>query len=166
MTDAPPPPGDAGGFPDSPGTHAVLNALRAYRAAEAAMRRRKGVTMNMSENDFLALRFILANDQTGTVTNAKDIAHYLGISTASTSALIGRLVRGGYVQRRASRTDRRSVEIIPLKADDPGIRDAVGDTHSQVILAAESLSPEEMQVVTRFLDRMRSAVDEIDDSKA
>ena len=69
------------------------------------------------------------------------------------------------MQRRASRSDRRSVEIVPLPIEDPSIRDAVGDTHSQVILAAESLSPEEMQVVTRFLDRMRSAVDEIDDGK-
>jgi DNA-binding MarR family transcriptional regulator len=92
-----------------PGTRSVLNALRAYRAAEAAMRRRRGVAMNITENDFLALRFILANDDAGHVTNAKDIAHYLGISSASTTTLIGRLVRDGYVQKRASTTDRRSI---------------------------------------------------------
>ena len=165
VTNVPPSSGDAGRLPASSGTFAVLNALRAYRAAEAAMRRRKGVTMNISENDFLALRFILANDQAGRVTNAKDISHYLGISTASTTALISRLVRDGYVQKRASRSDRRSVEIVPLELTDPSIRDAVGDTHEQVILAAESLSPEEMQVVTRFLERMQSAVDGIDDTK-
>lgn len=118
--------------------------------------------MSISENDFLALRFILANDDAGRLTNAKDIAHYLGISSASTTALIGRLVRDGYVQKRASATDRRSVEIVPLRLTEPAVRDAVGDTHEQVILAAESLSPEEMRTVTRFLNRLQSAVDKID----
>ncbi|MFF1573166.1 MarR family winged helix-turn-helix transcriptional regulator [Leifsonia sp. NPDC058292] len=153
------------GDPDvepAPDTRTVLNALRSYRAAEAAMRRRRGVSMSISENDFLALRFILANDDAGRVTNAKDIAHYLGISSASTTTLIGRLVRDGYVQKRASATDRRSVEIVPLRLTDPSVRDAVGDTHEQVILAAESLSPEEMRTVTRFLSRLQSAVDGID----
>src|ERR1700712_742415 len=146
----------------APDTDSVLNALRSYRAAEAAMRRRRGVAMSISENDFLALRFILANDDTGRVTYAKDIAHYLGISSASTTALIARLVRDGYVQKRASATDRRSVEIVPLRLTEPAVRDAVGDTHEQVILAAESLSPEEMRTVTRFLQRLQSAVDDID----
>jgi len=145
-----------------PDSDMVLNALRSYRAAEAAMRRRRGVAMNISENDFLALRFILANDDAGRVTNAKDIAHYLGVSSASTTALIARLVRDGYVQKRASSTDRRSVEIIPLRLTEPSVRDAVGDTHEQVVLAAQSLSPEEMRTITQFLRRLQSAVDGID----
>lgn len=140
----------------------VLDALRSYRAAEAAMRRRRGLALNITENDFLALRFILANDDAGRVTNAKDIAHYLGISSASTSALIGRLVRDGYVQRRASATDRRLVEIIPLRLSEPTVRDRVGDTNEHVVLAAESLSPEELRTVTRFLQQLRAAVDGID----
>ncbi|MFF1878339.1 MarR family winged helix-turn-helix transcriptional regulator [Leifsonia sp. NPDC058230] len=144
------------------GTRSVLDALRAYRAAEAAMRRRRGVAMNITENDFLALRYILANDDAGRVTNAKDIAHYLGISSASTTTLIGRLVRDGYVQKRASTTDRRSIEIVPLRLSEPPIREAVGDTHELVIQAAASLSPEERLTVAGFLKRLQSAVDGID----
>lgn len=145
-----------------PGTRSVLNALRAYRAAEAAMRRRRGVAMNITENDFLALRFILANDDAGHVTNAKDIAHYLGISSASTTTLIGRLVRDGYVQKRASTTDRRSIEIVPLRLAEQPIREAVGDTHALVIQAAAALTPEERRAVASFLQRLQSAVDGID----
>jgi DNA-binding MarR family transcriptional regulator len=147
------------------GTRSVLNALRAYRAAEAAMRRRRGVAMNITENDFLALRFILANDDAGHLTRAKDISHYLGISSASTTTLIGRLVRDGYVQKRASTTDRRSIEIVPLRLAEPIIREAVGDTHELVIQAAASLSPDERRAVASFLQRLQSAVDGIDQKR-
>jgi DNA-binding MarR family transcriptional regulator len=149
-----------------PGTRAVLNALRAYRASEAAMRRRRGLVMKISENDFLALRFILANDDAGRVTLAKDVAHYLGISSASTTTLIGRLVQGGYVQKRASTSDRRSVEIVPLRPDERSIRDAVGDTNELVVQAAAELNPEELRTVTSFLNRLQSAIDGIDEKSS
>ncbi|MEO7018296.1 MAG: MarR family transcriptional regulator [Leifsonia sp.] len=145
------------------GTRAVLNALRAYRASEAAMRRSRGLVLKISENDFLALRFILANDDAGRVTLAKDVAHYLGISSASTTTLIGRLVQGGYVQKRASTSDRRAVEIVPLRPDEPSIRDAVGDTNELVVQAAAELNPEELRTVTSFLNRLQSAIDGIDE---
>lgn len=122
--------------------------------------------MKISENDFLALRFILANDDAGRVTLAKDVAHYLGISSASTTTLIGRLVQGGYVQKRASTSDRRSVEIVPLRPDERSIRDAVGDTNELVVQAAAELNPEELRTVTSFLNRLQSAIDGIDEKSS
>ena len=68
------------------------------------MRRRTGKAMGISESDFLALRFVVSNFESGQVTNAKDIARYMGISTASTSGLIDRLVRGGFVGAKSERT--------------------------------------------------------------
>jgi DNA-binding MarR family transcriptional regulator len=140
----------------------VLEALRAYRAADAAMRRRTGNAMGISESDFLALRFVVANDESGRVTYAKDLARYMGISSASTSSLIDRLVRRGYVERRPSEHDHRSVEVVPVRNEQGDGAFAISDTHQQVIAAASSLSPEEMAVVTRFLNGMRGAVDAID----
>lgn len=75
------------------------------------MRRRRALTLHLGENDFLALRFILASHRAGNITNAKHVTHSLGISRAATAALIRRLVRRASVSRQASRRDRRSVVI-------------------------------------------------------
>ena len=56
-------------FPDDDATQrgvAVLNALRRYRAAETAMRRRTRDSMGMGETDLLAVRFLLQAQRSGT----------------------------------------------------------------------------------------------------
>ena len=144
----------------------VLEALQIYRAAEAAMRRRTGSAMGIGDNDLLALRLILDNTAAGRTTAAKDVAAYLGVSSASTSALIDRLVRGGFVERRPSRTDKRAIELVPTAA-------ALGETGPQLTAAQQEiaaataeLSPDEAETVTKFLVRMRETVDRIAAQKA
>lgn len=139
----------------------VLEALQVYRAAEAAMRRRTGAAMGIGDNDLLALRLILDNTAAGRPTAAKDVSAYLGVSSASTSALIDRLVRGGFVERRQSLVDKRSTELVPTTA-------ALGDTgpllaaaQEQIAAATAELSPDEAATVTRFLMKMRETVDRI-----
>ena len=139
----------------------VLEALQVYRSAEAAMRRRTGAAMGLGENDLLALRFLLDNHASGTTTAAKDITRYLGISTASTSALLQRLEANGFIERRPSAVDRRSVEIVPTSAaaSDTGPMLAAAQRH--MAESTQTLTPDEAKVVTRFLEMMRDTVDGI-----
>ena len=65
----------------------VLTALRQYRAAEVAMRRRTRTSMGMGETDRLALRFLVEAQKAGRPVTAKDLATRLEISTPSTTAL-------------------------------------------------------------------------------
>jgi DNA-binding MarR family transcriptional regulator len=139
----------------------VLEALQVYRAAEAAMRRRTGAAMGIGENDLLALRLILDNTAAGRPTFAKDVSAYLGVSSASTTLLVDRLVRAGFLERRPSSSDKRSVELVPTGA-------ALGDTgplltaaQEQIAAATAELSPDEAETVTRFLTKMRETVDRI-----
>lgn len=138
----------------------VLEALQVYRAAETAMRRRTGAAMGIGENDLLALRLILDNAAEGRRTSAKDVSAYVGVSSASTTALIDRLVRGGFIERRTNHSDRRSVDLVPTRV-------ALGDTGPLVVaeeeLAARAaeLSEDDARTVTRFLTRMRETVDRI-----
>nr|WP_246312916.1 MarR family transcriptional regulator [Leifsonia shinshuensis] len=134
--------------------------MQVYRAAETAMRRRTGAAMGIGENDFLALRLILDNAAEGRRTSAKDVSAYVGVSSASTTALIDRLVRGGFIERRTNDADRRSVDLVPTRA-------ALGDTgplviaQEQIAAKAAELSEEDARTVTRFLTRMRETVDGI-----
>jgi DNA-binding MarR family transcriptional regulator len=138
---------------------AVLNALRDYHAAESAMRLRIRSAMRIGENDLLAIRFLLSAQSSGQSVSPKDLSAHLGISTASTTVLIDRLVRSGHAERRPHPTDRRGLVIAPTTDSDDEVRATLGDLHRRMIEVAESLTPDEGAVVLDFLDRMRTAVD-------
>lgn len=139
----------------------VLEALQAYRAAEAAMRRRTGAEMGIGDSDLLALRLVLDNTAAERPTAVKDVGVYLGVSSASASALVDRLVRGGFIERRPSSTDRRSTELVPTPAALGEAGQLIAATYDRLAAATAELSPDEAATVTRFLVRMREAVDRI-----
>ncbi|WP_353813418.1 MarR family winged helix-turn-helix transcriptional regulator [Agromyces sp. SYSU T00266] len=143
---------------------AVLNALRDYRAAEAAMRRRTRSAMRMGETDLLAIRYLLKREGEGRSVSPKDLAAHLGISSASTTVLIDRLVRSGHVERRPHPTDRRALVIAPTIASDDQVRATLGEMHRRMIEVAEGLDPERAVAVLDFLDSMRDAVDSVRDA--
>ncbi len=152
-------------FPDDDATQrgvAVLNALRRYRAAEAAMRRRTRDSMGMGETDLLAVRFLLQAQRAGRMVSPKDLSAYLKISSASTTILIDRLVKSNHVRRDKHPTDRRALVITPTTETDAEVRATLGVMHRRMMSVAEGLSAEDARVVGVFLDRMRTAVDEVD----
>src|SRR4051794_31386817 len=125
------------------------------------MRRRTGAAMGIGENDLLALRLILDNTAAGRPTFAKDISAYLRVSSASTTLLIDRLVRHGFVERRPSRIDKRSVELLPTRAATGDTGPLLAAAQEQIAAATAELSPDEAETVTRFLTKMRETVDRI-----
>ena len=70
---------------------ALLQAFRLYRAAEVAMRRRTREAMSMGENDLLVLRYLLRAQREGRRVSPSELTRYLGVSTASMTAIIDRL---------------------------------------------------------------------------
>lgn len=139
----------------------VLEAMRAYRAADAAMRRRTQEAMGMGENDLLALRYLIRAQQQGKDVAPKELAQYLGISSASITALLDRLERSGHVRREPSPFDRRGLIVVPTPATDAEVRETLGDMHSTMIEVASTLEPEVAMKMVDFLDRLREAVDTI-----
>jgi DNA-binding MarR family transcriptional regulator len=141
---------------------AVLEAMRTYRAAESAMRRRTQLSMGMGENDLLALRYVITAQQDGRSIGPKELAGYLGISSASTTVLIDRLERSGQLRRENSPFDRRALILVPTATTDAEIQAALGDVPERMVDVANRLDPTEASVVIEFLSQMRQAVDEID----
>ncbi|UXN26904.1 MarR family transcriptional regulator [Curtobacterium flaccumfaciens] len=152
-------------FPDDDATQrgvAVLNALRRYRSAETAMRRRTRDSMGMGETDLLAVRFLLQAQRSGTTVGPKDLAAYLKISSASTTILIDRLVKSNHVRRDPHPTDRRALVITPTTETDDEVRATLGVMHRRMMSIAEGLPASEARIVAEFLERMRDAVDQVD----
>lgn len=140
----------------------VLNALRDYRAAETAMRRRTRSAMGMNETDLQALRYLFEAQQDGHEVSPKELAAKLGISSASTTTLVDRLARSGHVRRKPHPKDRRALVLEATTESDCEVRQTMGDMHRRMMAVAATLSPEDAAVVVGFLTRMRQAVDTID----
>lgn len=141
----------------------VLEALRDYRAAETAMRRRTRNAMGMGETDLLALRHLLEAQRAGRPMGPRDLADRLGISSASTTTLLDRLARSGHVRREPHPTDRRALVITATESSDHEVRATLGPMHRRMLAAAEALTPDQAETVVQFLNAVRDAVGEVDD---
>jgi DNA-binding MarR family transcriptional regulator len=143
----------------------VLNSLRRYRAAESEMRRRTRTSMKMGETDLEAIRYLLRAQKRDEPVSAKDLAEHLGITTASTSVLVNRLVASGHLERHPHPTDRRGVLITTTGSSDVEVRATLDGMHARMIVIAESLDPARAEAITEFLDAMAEALDVIDHSE-
>ncbi|WP_101853382.1 MarR family winged helix-turn-helix transcriptional regulator [Kocuria flava] len=141
-----------------PGPVEVLEALRAYRGAEQDLRRRTRESMGMGEKDVLALRYLMEADRAGEPMTPRALAGKLGISSASTTALLDRLARSGHIARRPHPTDRRSLVIVATEASHGEVRATLGSMHERMHAAAARLTPEQAATVIAFLQEMTAAV--------
>ncbi|SLK09374.1 MarR family winged helix-turn-helix transcriptional regulator [Arthrobacter sp. P2b] len=137
---------------------AVLKSLRDYRAAETAVRRSTRDSMGMGETDILALRFLLRAQASGKAVVPKDLSQFLGITSASTTSLIDRLVASGHVRREAHPSDRRSIVVIPTVESDTEVRETLGAMHRRMMTVAEGLTADQAHVVVDFLQQMTDAL--------
>lgn len=100
----------------------VMEALRAYRAAEVAMRRRTRHSMDMGENELLVLRYLMRAHRNDEPVTPANLARYLGITSASTTALLDRLERTGNITRApnpgigGASSSRRATRRMPTSA--------------------------------------------------
>ncbi len=138
----------------------VLNALRDYRTAETAMRRRTRDSMGMNETDLLAVRFLLQAEQSGERIGPKDLGTKLGISSASTTTLIDRLVASGHARREDHPTDRRALVIRPTTGSDAEVRATLGGMHARMMAVAAALTDGDARAVIDFLTKMREVLDQ------
>jgi len=137
----------------------VMEALRAYRAAEMSMRRRTQATMSMGENEMLVLRFLTRHGRRSLDVTPIDLARHLGISTASMTALLDRLEKSGHLVRLPHPKDRRKVLIAVTPHTEDDMRQVLGAMHEQMMRATRGMTEAEATAVTQFLNRMRTAVD-------
>jgi DNA-binding MarR family transcriptional regulator len=138
----------------------VLDALRGYRAAERAMRRRARGSMGVGETDLLAIRQLLEAQQLGRTVTAKDLARRLGISSASTTVLVDRLVRSGHARRETHPTDRRAVVVVATPQAGADVREHLGRMHERMLTVTESLDPEALRSVHAYLEAMRAVMED------
>lgn len=140
----------------------VLEAMRAYRAAEVAMRRRTQQSMDMGENELLVLRYLARARRRDEFVTPVAVSRYLGITSASTTALLDRLARSGHIVREPNPADRRSIIITSSDQAEDEIRHTLSDMHTRMMDVVRGMTPDDRVTVISFLDALRGAVDDID----
>lgn len=140
----------------------VLEAIRTYGAAETALQRRSEHAMRMSENDISALRYLLRANERGVSVGPRELGEYLGVQSSSITVLLDRLEKAGHVRRVPSPFDRRALIIVPTVPTDESQKAILGDVREELVEVASTLSEDEADTVVEFMDRLRDAVDHID----
>ena len=146
-----------------PSAIALLESVRRHRAAEAAMRRRIRDDMDMGDTDLAALRWIIEHERSDRPATSAGLARALGISTAATVKVVSRLSADGYIARTSHPSDRRSLLLSTLPGAHERLQRALGPMHQRMLQLAESLEPDERDVIIHFLDRLVEILDEAPD---
>lgn len=140
---------------------AVRSALEAVRAFSDAMdRMHTGLRsdMDMNATDLSALRMLSIREQRGELVKPHDLARHLGISSASTTKMLDRLSKEGFIERAPHPKDRRAlvIKLTERSREDFGRHFSTRMVHMRNAMAP--FSPEELSTVTRFLDGMSEAM--------
>lgn len=136
----------------------LLHALREFRWADDRMRRRIGARMQMNVTDIQALQLVVAGERSGAEATPMRISEELGISTASTTKLIDRLVAADHVERGPHPHDRRSVVLTATAHAHEEIHHHLGGMHAEMAAAARALDPAVRPQVIEFLSRITQAI--------
>lgn len=145
----------------SAGTDDVLDALARFRTSEAEMHQRVRATASLSENELRILDLLLREHAQGRVVKPSEISRHLGISSASTTALLDRLERQGSVQRISHPTDRRSILIAPTEQAADEVATLVDAFESRVREIVDALGPDGRLAVRTFLDAVAAATESV-----
>jgi DNA-binding MarR family transcriptional regulator len=115
----------------------------------------------LGENELRILQLLLARRRDGLDVKPSDISRHLGISSASTTALLDRLERQGNVERRTHPTDRRSILIAPTETLCGEVADVVDAYDRRIDAAIAGLSGADRTAIVAFLDAATAAADDI-----
>lgn len=134
-----------------------MEALRQWREADRALSEASRRYMHLNDSDMRAIRMLIHAQKQGWVITPKDIAHSVGISSASTTKLIDRLVAGGHLSRAPHPNDKRRICIDVTPETAQAARETIGRQHARRFDAAAAMSTEEREVVVRFLTALAEA---------
>ena len=135
----------------------VMEALHRWQEAARALSEASKRYMKLNDSDMRAIRLLIRSKKQNNIVTPKDIAREVGISSASTTKLVDRLVDGGHIVRVPHPSDRRTtcIEVTELTAK--SARETIGRQHARRFSAAASMSAADRETVIRFLDHLAEA---------
>ncbi|MGR6741760.1 MULTISPECIES: MarR family winged helix-turn-helix transcriptional regulator [Microbacterium] len=136
----------------------ALLAVRAFSDAMDRMHTGLRSDMDMNATDLSALRMLSIREQRGELVKPHDLARHLGISSASTTKMLDRLSKEGFIERAPHPKDRRALVITLTESSRQDFGRHFATRLTRMREAMEPFSPDELATVARFLDGMSDAM--------
>lgn len=114
--------------------------------------------MKLNETDMRAIRQLISAKHAGEAVTPGMISRHLGVTTASVTKMIDRLVAGGHVVRKPHPTDRRSQCVEVSEETHLAARSQVGRHHAKRFEVALGFAPEERDLIIRYLTQTADAL--------
>lgn len=144
----------------------IMAEMGRMRQIERRIMRSSQQFMKLNETDMRAIRKMISAKHAGQSVTPGALSQYLGISSASVTKMIDRLEAHGHVRRTRHPTDRRSQCVEVTEETHLAAREQVGRHHAKRFEVANAMSPEERDVVIRFLAGTSDALESSLDSPA
>jgi len=137
----------------------VLDAYQRFREADTAMTLRIRSATGMSDNEIAIVRYLLRARSSEHDVMPSEISRHLGISSASTTALIDRLERAGMVERVSHPTDRRSILVAATDRAEEKIATTHDAFEQRLSDLSARLDEQERRDVVAYLTALADAAD-------
>jgi len=131
--------------------HAVGEASRALQASVDALDEAVAGLLGINRTDLRCLDELL---QAGELSPAR-LAERVRLTTGSTTTLLDRLERAGYVTRSPDLRDRRRIVVRPTPKALDRAQDLYGPLAAEGVQALSHLTPDELRTVLRYLQISR-----------
>ena len=131
----------------------TLHLLREFRHVEAGARESLRTALRVNAHDLQALRFIVDESESCDVT-PRMVAAHLGITSASTSGLVERLVVAGYVTRDVDEFDRRGRILRATEVACARLDARLCHQVAALLAAAGAFSAAELATVAAYLEAL------------
>ena len=139
-----PPPVD--GVPE-PGVREATAHLRDFVNVNEMFERHLARSLEVNMTDLLAMENLLMSGPLG----PSELARRLGISTASTTTAIDRLVALGHVTREPNPRDRRGVLVVPQQASSDRAMGILMPMIMGLDAVLDRFTPDEQETITRYM---------------
>jgi DNA-binding MarR family transcriptional regulator len=143
-----------GAEPYGAGERELLRAVRELVRADQSMRRSLSRRMVVGETDLRALRHVMAAARLDRPVTPRDLAEHLGISTASTTAMLDRLCAAGHLERAPHPADARSKVVSATEHAYDEVRSHLSETHDRMRAVAAEVPASARPAVLAFLDAL------------
>ncbi len=115
--------------------------------------------MGLHVTDSVAIVEIRRAEALGDPLTPARLASKIRLTSGATSLLINRLEESGHVERRRGHADRRRVTLHLSEAVHAPLEEFQGPVRSDFEEILERYSPQEVELLARFIDELRDAVD-------
>ncbi len=129
-------------------------AIRRLLIAAAGVNVMLARHLGLSVSDFSALDHVAQSQESGRQVGPTELAHHLGMTSASATVLVDRLETAGYLQRRHRADDRRRVLLEVTDGTRVRIQTHLGSVLNEIHQLTESLTSAERDLVLTYLDRV------------